>query len=95
MERKKLSAEETEGKLKGLDGWENENNALKKRFAFDNFAESLNFVNKVGEIAEQLDHHPDICFGWGFAEFSITTHDRGGLTEFDFALAEKIEKISE
>ena len=94
MERKKLSVEEIEGKLKGLDGWKNENNALKKRFVFANFAESLNFVNKVGEIAERLDHHPDIRFGWGFAEFSITTHDRGGLTEFDFALAEKIEKIS-
>ncbi len=94
MERKKLLAEEIEGKLKDLTDWKNENNNLKKRFAFGNFAESLNFVNKVGEIAEKLDHHPDICFGWGFAEFSITTHDRGGLTEFDFALAEKIEKIS-
>ncbi len=94
MERKKLSAEEIGEKLKDLDGWKTENNNLKKRFAFGNFAESLNFVNKTGEIAERLDHHPDICFGWGFAEFSITTHDRGGLTEFDFALAEKIEEIS-
>lgn len=95
MERKKLPAEEIEEKLKDLNGWKNENNNLKKRFAFGNFAESLNFVNKVGEIAEKLDHHPDICFGWGFAEFSITTHDRGGLTEFDFALAKKIENLDE
>lgn len=94
MKREKLSAEEIGEKLKDLDGWKAENSNLKKRFAFGNFAESLNFVNKVGEIAERLDHHPDICFGWGFAEFSITTHDRGGLTDFDFALAEKIEKIS-
>ncbi len=52
------------------------------------------FVNKAGEFAEEMDHHPDIKLGWGYAEFEITTHDRGGLTEFDFALAEKIENSS-
>ena len=62
-------------------------------FNFKNFAESLAFVNKVGEIAESQDHHPDITFGWGYAEFQITTHDAGGLTRKDFALAKKIEAI--
>ena len=94
MERKKLSAEEIEKKLKSLDGWNTEDNNLKKRFAFENFAESLNFVNKVGEIAEKFDHHPDIFFGWGYAELNLTTHDRGGITDFDFAVATEIEKIS-
>ncbi len=93
MERKKLSAEEISEKLNGLDGWTAEDNNLKKRFAFTNFAESLNFVNKAGEIAEKLDHHPDITFGWGYAEFAMTTHDRGGLTDFDFALAKEIGEI--
>jgi 4a-hydroxytetrahydrobiopterin dehydratase len=73
MERKKLSAEEIEEKLKSLDGWRAEDNNLKKRFAFENFSESLNFVNKVGEIAEKFDHHPDIFFGWGYAEINLTT----------------------
>lgn len=68
---------------------------LKKRFNFENFAESLDFVNKAGAIAERLDHHPDITFGWGYAEFSITTHDTGGLTELDFALAKEIEDLNE
>lgn len=93
MKRKKLSAPEIEEKLGGLDGWKTENNHLRKRFTFKNFAESLDFVNKVGEIAEKLDHHPDITFGWGYAEFHITTHDSGGVTEFDFALAEEIDEI--
>lgn len=94
MERKKLSAEEISEKLNELDGWTAEDNNLKKRFSFTNFAESLHFVNKAGEIAERLDHHPDITFGWGYAEFAMTTHDRGGLTDFDFALAKEIDGIT-
>ena len=88
-----MSAKEIKEKLNELDGWTAEDNNLKKRFSFTNFAESLNFVNKAGEIAERLDHHPDITFGWGYAEFHITTHDSGGVTEFDFALAKEINEI--
>ncbi|MCA1624890.1 MAG: 4a-hydroxytetrahydrobiopterin dehydratase [Acidobacteria bacterium] len=94
MKRKKLNVEEIEKASADLDGWKAENENLKKRYEFKNFAESLAFVNRVGAIAERRDHHPDICFGWGYAEFSITTHDRGGLTENDFALAKEIGGIS-
>lgn len=93
MERKKLSADEIRAGLEDLNGWQAENDNLKKRFSFANFAEALEFVNKAGEIAERRDHHPDIYFGWGYAEFSITTHDAGGITAFDFALAKEIENI--
>ena len=93
MPRKKLSAEEIENALNDLDGWKIENVNLKKRFEFSNFAESLAFVNRVGAIAEAADHHPDIRFGWGYAEFSITTHDTGGLTQNDFELAAAIENL--
>lgn len=93
MARKKLSAEEIQTALINLKGWKAENAHLKKQFEFQNFAESLRFVNKVGAIAERRDHHPDIRFGWGYAKFSITTHDSGGLTQNDFDLAEKIELI--
>lgn len=95
MARKKLSAEEIVEQTSELETWVTEDVFLKKRFNFENFAEALNFVNKVGAIAERLDHHPDICFGWGYAEFSITTHDTGGLTHNDFDLAREIEKINE
>ena len=93
MERKKLSAEEIKEALAGLDGWTAENDKLKKRFSFSNFAAALAFVNKAGEIAERRDHHPDIFFGWGYAEFFITTHDRGGITQKDFALAKEIDQL--
>ena len=93
MERKKLSAEEISENLNRLNDWKAEDDQLKKHFEFENFAESLEFVNRAGEIAERLDHHPDIFFGWGYAEFSITTHDAGGITEKDFQLARAINEI--
>jgi 4a-hydroxytetrahydrobiopterin dehydratase len=93
MERRKLSAEEIEAKLSELNDWTAASDKLSKKFEFASFAESLSFVNKVGEIADRFDHHPDILFGWGYAEFFITTHDRGGITEFDFALAKEIDEI--
>lgn len=93
MERKKLSPEEIQTNLAGIEDWKAENDILKKRFEFKNFAEALEFVGRVGAIAERHDHHPDICFGWGYAEINLTTHDRGGLTAFDFAVAKEVEKI--
>ena len=93
MTRKNLSAEQSETALADLKDWKIEGINLKKRFAFNDFAEALSFVNRVGAIAEQRDHHPDISFGWGYAEFSITTHDTGGLTRNDFELAKEIENI--
>lgn len=93
MERKKLSAEEVRERLNNLNGWSAGDDKLHKRFEFANFAESLTFVNEAGALAEAADHHPDIKLGWGYAEFEITTHDRGGITDFDFALAANIDRI--
>ncbi len=93
MARKKLNAQEIEENLKDLEGWEASGEKIKKRFEFENFADSLEFVNKAGAIAEERDHHPDIYFGWGYAEFFITTHDVGGLTHNDFDLAKEIDAI--
>lgn len=91
MKREKLSAEEAAGRAAGLKGWRADDGKLKKRFEFANFAASLELVNRAGAAAEELDHHPDIKLGWGYAEFEITTHDRGGLTDFDFELARRID----
>jgi len=84
--------------LKKVDGWDvkkNKENSffLKKNFKFKNFLESQNFVNKVGNIAEKENHHPDISFGWGYVEVKIFTHKINGLVESDFILAAKIDKI--
>ncbi len=94
MERKKLEQTEIEKRLVDLTGWTAVDGKLVKRFKFDDFAASLEMVNKAGEIAEAANHHPDIKLGWGYAEFEITTHDGGGITEFDFDLARKIDAIA-
>ena len=93
MARKKLSEREIQSALADLNDWKIEGLNLTKRFEFGNFAEALNFVNRVGERAEAADHHPDVSFGWGYAEFAITTHDTDGLTQNDFDLAKEIENL--
>ena len=60
---------------------------------FKNFSESQKFVNRVGDIAEDQGHHPDIIFGWGYAKIQIFTHKIKGLVESDFILAAKVDKI--
>lgn len=77
-----------------LDGWEvvNEHH-LRKEYKFEDFKETQTFVNRVGELAEEQGHHPDICFGWGRAEITIWTHKIDGLTESDFILAAKIDQL--
>ncbi len=84
--------------LKKVDGWDVQSNQeesffLIKEFYFDNFLESQKFVNKVGDIAEKENHHPDISFGWGYCKVKIYTHAIKGLAESDFILAAKIDQI--
>ena len=84
--------------LKKVDGWyvksnEDKSFYLIKDFTFNNFEESQNFVNKVGGIAEEENHHPDISFGWGYCKVKIFTHAIKGLAESDFVLAAKIYNI--
>ena len=83
---------------KKIDGWDvikNEKNIyfLEKKFTFQNFVESQKFVNEVGRISEEEGHHPEILFGWGYAKINISTHAIEGLSENDFILASKIDKI--
>lgn len=66
---------------------------LKKEFKFSDFQSALDFVNKVGEIAEKENHHPDIYLSWGKVEITIWTHTINGLSENDFILAAKISKL--
>jgi 4a-hydroxytetrahydrobiopterin dehydratase len=84
-----------EGLLPELDGWTAVNqHHLQKNYKLKDFPEALAFVNRVGELAEEQGHHPDICFGWGNAEIRIWTHKIDGLTESDFILAAKIDKLT-
>ena len=84
---------------KKVDGWDISKDEkkiffLNKKFKFNNFIESQKFINKVGKISEDEGHHPDILFGWGYAEIKVTTHAIKGLSENDFILAAKIDKIT-
>ncbi|HEY0320751.1 MAG TPA: 4a-hydroxytetrahydrobiopterin dehydratase [Pyrinomonadaceae bacterium] len=79
------------GELKGWDVIEEHH--LLKSFGFGNFRQALDFVNRIGEVAEAQGHHPDISFGWGYAQVKIWTHKIDGLTESDFILAAKIDAM--
>ena len=83
--------------LKQLNpGWQitEDNKKITRKFKFKNFKTALDFVNKVGEIAESEGHHPDIKFGWGYAVVTSYTHAINGLFDNDFILAAKIDKIT-
>ena len=66
---------------------------LEKEFKFENFRKALDFTNKVGELAENQGHHPDIYLAWGKVKLTIWTHKVGGLTESDFVLAAKADQL--
>ena len=91
----KLSVEEIGRRLLALgQGWAVQAQQLEKSYPFPNFREALAFTNQIGQIAESMNHHPDIFLAWGLVRLSITTHSAGGLTENDFALAAKIDETS-
>ncbi len=79
---------------KQVDGWTvvGEHH-LAKTFKFPDFRKALEFVNRVGELAEQQGHHPDMYLAWGHVEVKTWTHKIDGLTESDFILAAKIDRL--
>jgi 4a-hydroxytetrahydrobiopterin dehydratase len=66
---------------------------LERRFKFRNFREALDFTNRVGELAEEQGHHPDIYLSWGRVDLKIWTHKIDGLTESDFIFAAKVDRL--
>jgi len=89
MERAKA-----EGMLKQLErGWQlNKDGHLERLYTFKDFAEALNFVNKVGAVAEAEGHHPDLYLAWGKCKVELWTHKINGLTESDFYMAAKADR---
>ncbi len=89
-----LEGAELETLRRQLPEWEIvEGHHLRKAFRFKNFREALRFVDQVGELAEEQGHHPDISFGWGYAEVTVWTHKIDGLTESDFIFAAKVDTL--
>jgi 4a-hydroxytetrahydrobiopterin dehydratase len=90
----KYSKSEVVAKLKSLDGWRLEGEEIKKKYEFSSFPDALKFVNKVADLAERADHHPDILINYRRVTLTLSTHSEGGITQKDFDLAEQIERES-
>ncbi len=89
-----LTAQEIKPLADQVPGWEVvENHHLEKSYRFEDFKSALDFVNRVGELAEEQDHHPDLYLAWGKVDITTWTHKIDGLSESDFILAAKINGV--
>ncbi len=89
----RLGSEEIEERLSRLDGWSRQGETLVRERKGENFLGSLEFVNRLAPVAEDMNHHPDLAISWDTVTVTITTHSEGGLTERDFTLAERIDAL--
>jgi len=87
----RLDEDEIARRLSALEGWALEGNAITKQFTAADFAGSVEFVNRLAPIAEDMNHHPDLAIAWNTVTVTISTHSEGGLTALDFELAGRID----
>jgi 4a-hydroxytetrahydrobiopterin dehydratase len=80
--------------LMALPQWKRNGQVISRTFAFKDFPAALKFVNQVADLAEQAQHHPDVDIRWNKVTLALTTHDAGGLTEKDFALAKQCDALA-
>jgi 4a-hydroxytetrahydrobiopterin dehydratase len=92
--RTKLSDLEIRRALGSLPGWARKGDALNKTYSFARFADGIRFVQQVAEVAERMNHHPDIDIRYTRIAFSLSTHDAGGITQRDLELASAIEQTA-
>jgi 4a-hydroxytetrahydrobiopterin dehydratase len=89
-----LTHDQIEQRLRDREGWRREGDEIVRDWKLQDFAAAISFVERVAELAEQLNHHPDILVhGWNRVRLSITNHAAGGLTDADFALAARIDGL--
>jgi 4a-hydroxytetrahydrobiopterin dehydratase len=88
-----LSDEQIQARVGELDGWDCTGGAIHKDFKLQDFKGSVDFVNRLTPIAEQMNHHPDLAISWNTVSVTITTHSQGGLTDNDFELAKQIDGL--
>lgn len=87
------SADELDSFLESSPGWELAGGALVRRATAPTFAAGIAWVMQVAEVADRMDHHPDIDIRWRTVVFRLSTHDAGGITVLDFTLAREIDDI--
>jgi len=88
-----LTDDEIKSRLSGVDGWEHKGSAIEKQFQFEDFSGSVDFVNRLTPVANEMNHHPDLAISWNKVTVTLSTHSEGGLTENDFVLAQKIDAL--
>jgi 4a-hydroxytetrahydrobiopterin dehydratase len=86
-----LSSDQIDDRLTGLPGWAREGDAIEKTFELPSFPDAIDFVNRIAAFAEAANHHPDLDIRYRRVHVALSTHDEGGITEKDFALASEIE----
>ncbi len=89
----RLDENEIERRLSELDGWSRDGEAIAKGFSCGDFAGSVEFVNRLTPVAEDMNHHPDLTVSWSTVTLTISTHSEGGLTAADFELARRIDAL--
>lgn len=90
-----LSNSEIDVALQQLPGWTKNGNAIERHFQFANFAQAMEFVNRIAEAAEAVNHHPDILVSYNKVTLTLVSHDSGGVTQRDILMAGKINGITE
>lgn len=93
MKASPLMEAEIAGRLAAVPRWREQGKEIVRTFEFHDFRAALEFVNKVGELAEKAGHHPDIDIRYNKVRLALTTHDSGGLTGKDFDLAGEIDRV--
>ena len=88
-----LKDEEVDAALPDLNGWERKEGALRRSVKFPEFLAGIDAVRRVGEHAEEKDHHPDIDIRWRTVTFALVTHSEDGITDKDVAMAHDIDSI--
>lgn len=89
----KLTPLQIKASLRELPEWQRRGREIRRTFAFADFVAAMKFVNAVARVAEKAGHHPDIDIRWNRVTLVLTTHDEGGLTERDFAMAGKVDAV--
>jgi 4a-hydroxytetrahydrobiopterin dehydratase len=90
-----IKSSELKERMKKVPEWELEKKHIERTFEFDDFADAIAFVNSVAEVAEEEEHHPDIDIRYNKVRLILSTHSKGGPTELDFGLAERIDTLAE
>jgi 4a-hydroxytetrahydrobiopterin dehydratase len=93
MDRKRLSDDQIKGRLQGLKGWTLRDGKLHREFQFKDFITAFGFMSSVALIAESMNHHPNWSNVYNKVTVDLTTHDAGGVTEFDVELARRVNAL--